>query len=143
MHLMDKLGQSIVHINRLYEQWTKQQGISNSNLLWVYHSLIHHQNRTQQEICDEFDIAKQTLSPLCKELVAQGILEISPICTDKREKRWQLTEKGRLAATPIIERLRQFEQQAFDTLGEQESEKLLVLAQQFGEILERQLQGKS
>lgn len=46
MHLMDKLGQSIVHINRLYEQWAKQQGISNSNLLWVYHSLIHHQNRT-------------------------------------------------------------------------------------------------
>lgn len=74
--------------------------------------------------------------------MAQGILEISPICTDKREKRWQLTEKGRLAAMPIIERLRQFEQQAFDTLGEQESEKLLALTQQFGEILERQLQGK-
>lgn len=28
MHLMDKLGQSIVHINRLYEQWAKQQGIA-------------------------------------------------------------------------------------------------------------------
>ncbi len=62
MHLMDKLGQSIVHINRLYEQWAKQQGISNSNLLWVYHSLIHHQNRTQQEICDEFDIAKNPIA---------------------------------------------------------------------------------
>ena len=87
MNYMDNLMKAIIKIEHLYVQWAKQQQINNINILYIYLLLTEHDNCSQQEICETFGLAKQTLSPLCQNLQQQNIIEIAPNSSDKRENR--------------------------------------------------------
>ena len=56
------------------------------------------------------------------------------VCLDKREKRIQLTKKGRAFAEPLMSRLNMLENKVFTRLGE-EKEALITLTRQLSEFL--------
>ena len=127
MNYMDKLIKTIIKIEHLYVQWAKQQQINNINILYIYLLLTEHDNCSQQEICETFGLAKQTLSPLCQNLQQQNIIEIAPNRSDKREKRWQLTANGRQIAESVLQKMRDWERNAFAQLGADDGIKLVEL----------------
>lgn len=139
---MEQLGNSITQIKRMYGVWAKHQGFDSLPTLWVYCSLSKHIHRSQQEICSEFFIPKQTLSPVCKNLLEEGVIELSPVCFDKREKRIQLTEKGKAIVEPMLEQLQALEDKVFAKLGEEKSQQLLALTQQLSEMLSEEILGE-
>lgn len=135
MSKMEQLGHSITHIKQMYALWAKHQGLESLHMLWIYCSLSKHEHRSQQEICAEFFIPKQTLSPVCKALLAEGIIEPAAVCFDKREKRIQLTEKGKAIAAPMLAKLEQLEARVFAKFGESKSEQLITLTAQLSDML--------
>lgn len=135
MSKMEQLGHSITHMKQIYALWAKHQGLESLHMLWIYCSLSKHEHRSQQEICAEFFIPKQTLSPVCKALLKEGIIEPAAVCFDKREKRIQLTEKGRAIAAPMLAKLQGLEDKMFAKFGEEKSEQLLGLTSQLCELL--------
>lgn len=132
---MEQLGHSITYIKQMYTLWAKNEGLDNVHVLWILCSLLRHPHRSQQEICTDFFIPKQTLSPICKNLLKEGIIEPTAVCLDKREKRIQLTEKGRAFAEPMMARLNMLENKVFTRLGEEKSEVLITLTRQLSEFL--------
>lgn len=128
MNQMDSLMGNLMQIEHLYIQFAKQKGLHNPNILYIYFSLTRHEHRSQQEVCAEFAISKQTLSPLFQNLQQQNIIEIVPNSRDKREKRWQLTITGRQIAEPVIREMREWERTAFAQLGDAQSAMLLQLS---------------
>jgi len=110
---MEQLGHSITYIKQMYTLWAKNEGLDNVHVLWILCSLLRHPHRSQQEICTDFFIPKQTLSPICKNLLKEGIIEPVAVCLDKREKRIQLTKKGRAFAEPLMSRLNMLENKVF------------------------------
>ncbi len=142
---MEQIGQAFTHMERMYELWAKHQGLPNLNVLWIYLSLFRHTHRSQQEICAEFCIAKQTLSPVCKNMLKEGLIEClncSNVCTDKREKRLQLTEKGKQAFAPILEGLQQLEDKVFTRLGNEKRDLLIQLTKQLSDTIADEIQAE-
>ena len=58
---MEQLGLSITYIKQMYTLWAKNEGLDNVHVLWILCSLLRHPHRSQQEICTDFFIPKQTL----------------------------------------------------------------------------------
>lgn len=132
----DKFGQTTSSILHHYANWAKTQRI-NYNILAVIHTLSRYQTCTQKQICLVWELPKQTVSTTCSRLLANGLIEFLPDASDKREKLMQLTEQGRIFATPIIDRLDAIEQSAIDEFGEQRTLTLIDELGQFGSVLAR------
>ncbi|PJG82276.1 MarR family winged helix-turn-helix transcriptional regulator [Caviibacterium pharyngocola] len=119
----DQFGQLFSAIAHYYQTWARKQGI-NYNQLAVLHSLSRHSQRTQKQICDEWALPKQTISTICKQYLADGILSYTET-EDKREKLLSLTEQGRAFAKPIVQGLDEIENHVFTQFGKERSENLL------------------
>lgn len=132
---MEQLGHSITYIKQMYTLWAKNEGLDNVHVLWIVCSLLRHHIVVNKKFVRIFFIPKQTLSPICKNLLKEGIIEPAAVCLDKREKRIQLTEKGRAFAEPLMARLNMLENKVFTRLGEEKSEVLIRLTRQLSEFL--------
>lgn len=137
----DRFGQTTSTILHHYANWAKTQNI-NYNILAVIHTLSRYQTCTQKQICVLWELPKQTVSTTCSRLLLDGVIEFLPAdrlpdASDKREKRIQMTEQGRIFATPIIDRLDAIEQSAIDEFGEQRALALIDELGQFGGVLAR------
>lgn len=94
----------------LYAQWAKQNGFS-ANEFYVLYYLSMRSGSTQQDIAEEWSLPKQTVSAVCKQLHAKGLLQHSPGAADRREKRLSLTAHGKSITLPMVEKLSAIEAQ--------------------------------
>lgn len=134
----EQFGRLFSQINHHYQVWAKRQGI-NYNQLAVLETLFHQQSATQKQICELWMVPKQTISTICTQYIAEGVL-MWAASEDKREKRLSLTDRGRELAQPIMQQLAEVESAIFREFGDERSRKLLAETQAM-ESLFRRLMG--
>lgn len=105
---LDKLGQLLSGINNLYVQWAKSKGIGHTTFIILY-TLYYRENCTQKDICDVWNLAKQTISTQCNELFDQGQINIVQNHENRRQKILSLTDQGRAYIRPLAEEMRHAE----------------------------------
>lgn len=101
--------------NIVYEEWAKSHGMSANSLLIL--EALYDGIRTQKEISQKWCIPKQTINTILKDLEAQGYLELTAMEQDKRNKRIELTSKGRLFADRIITQVQEKELYVIRQMG--------------------------
>ena len=101
--------------NIVYEEWAKSHGMSANSLLIL--EALYDGIRTQKEISQKWCIPKQTINTILKDLEAQGYLELTAMAQDKRNKRIELTSKGRLFADRIITQVQEKELYVIRQMG--------------------------
>lgn len=111
-----------------------------STQLWIYLALFQNeQGLSQKQIAAQFLIPVQTVNTCMKKMKEQGLVEDAPIPGQKRERRFTLTDKGKEAASPIVAPLCQYEENALNTMSEQEQEVLISLLQKYSTSLSSQI----
>ena len=138
MENIEKLGRVLANIRQVYIQWAKEYEVSYTTFAILY-SVYCHEQYTQKEVCEVWNLAKQTVSNQCNELMDQGLLNIVQNDANRRQKILSLTERGRAFARPFSEGMRRAETQAFAALGEETGGRLIEGAERFYAVFEQEV----
>lgn len=79
--------------NALYEKWAKKHGLSYYELLVIL-SLADKSACKQKDICQVWQLPKQTVHTILKAFVQHGWVELTPCEDDRRNKTIRLTPIG-------------------------------------------------
>ena len=103
--------------NLMYEEWSKEQGLSMNGYLILYSFYDEADNPTQKLISQKWMIPKQTVNTILKDYMQRGFIETVSMEEDKRNKILKLTESGKAYADEIIGKLREKELYVMQKLG--------------------------
>ena len=101
----------------MYDDWTREQGLSSNSALILYSLYEAEESCTQKSISQMWSIPKQTVNTILKEFSANGYIELLTDKEDKRNKLITLTPKGNAYAGKIVEALHKRELYAIDRMG--------------------------
>lgn len=95
--------------NLMYEEWSKEQGLSMNGYLILYSFYDGTDVMTQKSISQKWMIPKQTVNTILKDYMQKGFIEAVSMTEDKRNKVLKLTESGKIYADEIIGKLQEKE----------------------------------
>ena len=101
----------------MYDDWTREQGLSSNSALILYSLYEAEESCTQKSISQMWSIPQQTVNTILKEFSANGYIELLTDKEDKRNKLITLTPKGNAYAGKIDEALHKRELYAIDRMG--------------------------
>ena len=101
----------------MYEEWSKEQGLSSNGVLLLYSFHEGDGSCTQKMLSEKWCIPKQTVNTILKEFEKKGYVEMVSMPDDKRNKRICLTEEGKLYAADIVTKLHERESYVIAQMG--------------------------
>lgn len=124
-------------IYNTYIRFAKNYGLSYGQLA-VIASLSEGPSR-QKDICDLWQITKQTLNTICTNYIKEGWLEMIADPQDKRSKLLSFTPLGKKEAEPIANKLREIEQKVFQQFSTEELEWYERTSVKFANLMEEEV----
>lgn len=122
-------------LNAQYEAYAKSLGLSYSTLSALRIILEHDGNCTQKIICEYTFLPKQTVNAIVTSLLRHGAVSLSELDSDRRQKTIHFTDKGRKFAFEAIQRMKNAESKAMESLDESQKAALLTAAKLYVEHL--------
>ena len=119
---------------QLYHDFARENGISYNALAVLYTCRISG-GCTQKRIATEWQLPKQTVNSVCKELLQKGLIIKQKSTKDRRETGISLTEKGEKEAAPVIEKLLQIEDGILSRLGQEKAANFLKIYTEIKDIM--------
>lgn len=127
------------YINKI-EQLNKEQDAIYHNVavrynlsdmvMWVLYIVwVSEKPCTQQDLCKQCYVAKQTINTAVTGLVRNEIVVLEPISGTRNQKNIILTKKGRDLAEQTIQRLYEAEKKAYGKISEEELNKYLEITE--------------
>ena len=92
------------------------------------------------EIAQRTFTSKQTVSAVTKNYLEKGLVRLTEVASDRRNKLVQLTEKGRQYAKSVIQHVTQAEVRATAQLTEEQQKALLETTAIFSGHLKRYME---
>lgn len=110
----------------LYENWARLHGLT-YNSLTVLLSISGGEDSpcTQKSIAERHALPKQTVNNILKEFRVQGLLELVPVDTDRRNKEIVLTDRGRVFSAQVLGELQEVELSAVGEMDEGKMEAMI------------------
>lgn len=108
---------------QLYEKWAKQRGITYNTILVLCTFLSEQGACTQKQICDKWNIPKQTVHTILKDFERKGYVAF-PEISSRKNKVVSLTDSGLAYANKIADELYE---QDFRTIGKMGIEHMKAL----------------
>lgn len=123
----------------LYHKFALSIGISDSALGVLYALLEAEKPCSQYELCNEWDIPKQTVNSAVTALKKKDFVSLSPISGTRNKKSVSLTENGRKFAEKTVGLLHKAELSALAELSSQERELYIKLNRKYNNSLNEKL----
>lgn len=117
--------------NLMYEEWSKEQGLSMNGYLILYSFYDETGVPTQKSISQKWMIPKQTVNTILKDYMQRGYIETVSMPEDKRNKILKLTESGKAYADEIIGKLQEKELFVMQELGIENMAKMNDIMERF------------
>ena len=129
-NLLEQMNRQFNESNALYHDLAVHYGISDT-MFWVLYALYNNSEpQTQNRLCMDWNLPKQTLNSAVASMVKRGLLELEPAPGRHSGKLLHLTPAGRDFAQKTIVPICQAEQQALEQLGIQEAEHYIQVGQE-------------
>lgn len=122
-----------------YSAFARKMGVDVSELYVVDVLWDTDEGLTQKSICEQCDMGKQTVSAVCKRLVAGGFVVARPSVTDKRERIMLLTDEGRDRWRSSVERMREIEAMAAEAIPAKDADAFLRAIKRYVDVLQREM----
>lgn len=103
--------------NAVYEDWARARGLTFNSVLVLLTLWEEKEGCTQKQISQKWQIPKQTVNMIFKDLDQKGLIWMAPMESDRRNKLVHLTETGVGYAGQIVTELRQQERLAAEEMG--------------------------
>lgn len=107
----------------LYREWAKAHDVSYFELLVILS--LTEGPCSQKEICQKWQIPKQTVNSILKNFLRNNWVELIPAKEDKRNKIILLTQEGRAYMEPLAQKLADCECAVWEKLGEERQKALM------------------
>ena len=131
----EKLFKFHVEVSGFYNEYAKSKGLTYSGLK-VLSILIDIPECTQKTIAQYTYLPKQTINAIIKSLIKKGILEsLQESDKDKRNKVIKFTQEGYQFAQKIVEKAKEIEYRALDSIGEEKRNALIEAVSLFRDNL--------
>lgn len=117
--------------NLMYEEWSKEQGLSMNGYLILYSFYDEKDELTQKSISQKWMIPKQTVNTILKDYMQRGFIEAVSMPEDKRNKILKLTKSGKEYANEIIGKLQEKELFVMQKLGMESMAKMNDIMESF------------
>lgn len=132
---------SWAEINAAYERYARKIGVSYS-LLQVICELYHAEGpMTQKAICEICHLPKTTVNAIISGLTKQEYIEFHEMPEDRRQKGITLTKAGKRYAKPLMEKMGESEQKAFDRLDDETIMMMLKGIEEYQQYFNEYLNG--
>lgn len=95
---------------------------------------------SQRTICERCDMGKQTVSAICKRLGARDFVTAHPSEADKRERIMVLTDEGREWWSQSVERMRELEVEAAESITAEELEVFIKAIERYAKTFQEEVQ---
>ncbi len=120
MELYGSINQKIKELLGVYRGAGTRSGVS-ENEFWVWYTLIIADGeRSQQDICDERSMSKQTVNTIIMNLVKKGYAVLEAVPGTRNRKVIRLTYEGRKYGESIILPVFEAEKRAFRRMPKDE-----------------------
>ena len=137
--LLRILNRKSKEIDAIYRSIALKLGLSESEF-WILYTLAGMQSDcSQQDICREVSLSKQTINSGIRSLGRKGFLFLERTEGSGRSKKIQLTDQGRCFILSQIEPVLKAEREAFLQLSYRERESYILLSQIYEEYLEEEM----
>ena len=113
-------------LNAQYAAYAKRIGLSYSALSALRIILQHDGNCTQKTICEYTFLPKQTVNAIIAGLLRHEVIKMSEHDSDKRHKVIHFTDKGRKFAFDVIQKIKNAENKAMESLDESQRTAMLT-----------------
>lgn len=108
----------------MYEEWSKEHGLSYNNVMFLYTLYDNEDNCTQKMICQKCQLPKQTVNTILKDFERRGFVILTPSPSDKRNKIIRFTKTGKQYAEKVIPQLRDLELFVMTAMGAEQIERM-------------------
>ena len=115
-------------LNSQYAAYAKSLGLSYSALSALRIVFEHDGNCTQKTICEYTFLPKQTVNAIVTGLLRHGFIRMSGLDSDRRQKVIHFTDKGREFAFDVIQKIKNAESKAMESLDESQRTAMLTAA---------------
>ena len=95
---------------------------------------------SQRTICERCDMGKQTVSAICKRLGARDFVTAHSSEADKRERIMVLTDEGREWWSQPVERMRELEAKAAESITAEELETFIKVIERYAKTFQEEVQ---
>lgn len=128
------MGQIMQRSMRSFWQYTKEQGLSMTQMLALRH-IHYNQDCNISQISEELGVTTAASSQLLDRLVQQGLIARRENPNDRRHKQLVLTEKGRQILTESMLARQQWLYQMMEHLTVEEMEQIIEALELISERL--------
>lgn len=126
-------------MNVLYHNYAKSAGMSDA-AFWLMYSLYERGHPcTQKDLCESWFYAPQTINTALKALEQKGLIYLTFVPGNKKNKQILFTKAGEELIQKKIVPLVHAEERSFERLDEEEREKLLSITQKHIALLEEEI----
>ena len=134
---IDEYREAYKHFNKIISSMAKVCELSDTEY-WAM-ELLREGVTTQQEICEQLFISKQTINSAFKKLVKKGFVKLEPMEDNLRKKKITFTEKGTEFAEKYIDPMIEMEERTWYEMKEDERKLLISLTRKYSAITEKAL----
>ena len=130
--------------------------VANSRIGGLYHKMVQQlelnlqENRilyaiyidrleTQKQICDCYEMPKQTVNNIITALQKQGYLEINQSQQDRRQRILHLTESGKQYAEEQLRSMLHFEEQVAGRITTERYHLMVSVLEEYAQVMEQVL----
>lgn len=114
---IDRFYQTWRDATQVYEDWSKQRGITYNYVLTLCTLISNQEHCTQKMICEHWELPKQTVNTILKDFEKKGYVILANLPSDKRNKLISLTDRGREYAYEISTALYKLDFYAVNRIG--------------------------
>lgn len=119
---VETIFQQIKELNGVYRNIASQIGISENEFLIWYILLAFDEEYSQQDICNTWFLAKQTVNNIIKNMVQENYVVLEVVPKTRNRKIIRLTEKGREYGASFIQPICDAEERTLNRLNQKELE---------------------
>ena len=123
----------------LYRIWAKKHQL-NYNALVILYTLDDYKTCTQKQICDRWALPKQTVHGILLDFEKKGYITITSNDKNKRERLIAFTEKGKLFAASVLEKLYEMEENAMQKMSHDQRNQLVTCSTKYYELLKEEIE---
>lgn len=108
------INHQIKELSGVYRNALSRSGTS-ENEFWIWYALLIMEGEySQQDICDEWSLSKQTVNTIITNMVKKGYVELKVVPGTRNKKIICVTETGREYGEQIIIPIAEAEQKALE-----------------------------
>ena len=136
------INEKLSRIRNIYARWAQKRNLSFTTMQ-VLHLLLVDGSLTQYQICERYEIPRQSVNNVVNNLKDIGYITLDVKDNNRREKLIVLTNEGLEYSKTLFDPLFEIQESLITKMNKESADQLIKLLTIFGDFLEQEIDASS